>query len=266
MARIRFAHLNAAGIQSHLAVAENRPAFKLRSYAYVSIRAEGRNQVGVEMLESRALVLQQCMRLVQTDENFYQYSSLSDFIARNPAHDPRTITLVQMVADGQKVLGVRELVPSPQRCADSLKSTLPIDHRIRTDSAADLQSLKALEVALAKAVAGGSSGSGASIVGVAPQLMGSPAAKARSESRGALAGASPADGKAPPGHSPSSSRKAAGGNRSAKRRTLRLSVSVFGEGVWVIDPPSSESLCSVDNRSAEYPGSSGASRIPEWVS
>lgn len=176
MARIRLAHLNAAGIQSHLVVAENRPAFKLRSYAYVSIRAEGRNQVGVEMLESRALVLQQCMRLVQTDENFYQYSSLSDFIARNPEHDPLTITLVQMVADGQKVLGVRELVPSPQRCADSLTSTLPIDHRIRTDSAADLQSLKALEVALAKAVAGGSSGSGASIVGVAPQLVGSPAA------------------------------------------------------------------------------------------
>jgi hypothetical protein len=79
MSRIIYSHMSLPAIYEFLKKIACKTEFKNYSICYVSIRQEGRTQIGVEMLENRLGVLLQCLALVRP-ENIFRYMLLSEFV------------------------------------------------------------------------------------------------------------------------------------------------------------------------------------------
>jgi hypothetical protein len=145
MARVRYGHLTLPAVYQFIQKPNAKAEFKNYSICYVSIRAEGRVQITVEMIENRLSVLQHCLALVDRPDTLHHYMLLDEFIARNPDANPRHLTLVQMDVNRELRLGVRSLHPSP--VADEglgIQTTLEIDQRLRCSHVGDLALLKVL--------------------------------------------------------------------------------------------------------------------------
>mmetsp|Transcript_14578 Transcript_14578/g.29533 ORF Transcript_14578/g.29533 Transcript_14578/m.29533 type:complete len:1421 (-) Transcript_14578:87-4349(-) len=191
MARVRYAHMSKAVLATYLANPENRPAFKIRSVAFVSIRQEGRQHISVEMLESRVAVIEQGAKLARPD-SFYSYTGLAEFMAaleKKDGFDPRQLTMVQLHIDGKAAVGVRQLLPEVQD-GDAIKTTLDMDPRIRTDRPEDLEALRLVEQAYAD-LGDNASKDGVSAGSLAPPVPGSSGAAA--STFGGASAASPAE-------------------------------------------------------------------------
>ena len=144
MSQIRYPDKNRVQYSKFLDLPDQQRENKMYSVCFISIRAEGRTQVTVQMLENRLQILFQVRSLFR-DADYYCYIPLDKFVEDNPDTDPRSLTFVQMVIDGVDRIGIKQLRPSPI----GERSALPfngIDERIATKNQNDIDALTHLQV------------------------------------------------------------------------------------------------------------------------
>lgn len=115
-AAVRFAHMNTGTFVRWLdSDPQNRMAAKWASFAFMTLRSEGKTQASVEQLESRVSLLQ--MSMVELPkllgEPRFAFMLLEDFCKANPATNlvAAGLHIIEMEVGGVKRLGVR--VPQP---------------------------------------------------------------------------------------------------------------------------------------------------------
>ncbi len=92
----------------------NRLEARWYSYAYLSLREEGRVQVSLQQLEQRVLLLKRAISdLTSLDKHFYHFVSLHDVARDEPNLNPvaSSYQIEQLMANGKRCFMVR--VPMP---------------------------------------------------------------------------------------------------------------------------------------------------------
>lgn len=93
----------------------NRPAAKWATFAFMTLRSEGKTQISIEHLEARVSLLQ--VSMVELPKMLgaprYTYMLLEDYCRQNPSTNPLAagLHIVEMEVGGVKRLGVRVLQP-----------------------------------------------------------------------------------------------------------------------------------------------------------
>jgi hypothetical protein len=133
--RIQYPYLKGPALAAYVAVPAQRSVFRLGSLAYISIRAEGRTQINVDMIQNRQAILHQLQSYVRPPATF-KIVSLTDLMESLPEIDPRSIDLVQLEVAGRLVLGCR-IALSETSHGNPIETNFPIDVRLRTEKSED---------------------------------------------------------------------------------------------------------------------------------
>lgn len=151
-AGVRYAWMNSVAFQRFLTSSpENHQEGMLVSWAYVSLREEGRTQITTQMIEARLMLFRRMHTTMPSifEKSHYQVTPLDEFYERRIADLGNPIEkgfeIVQISLAGQRRLAVRHPVP---RC-DRLPRTGGLSYVrmgdfVMTDSPADIQILQTI--------------------------------------------------------------------------------------------------------------------------